>query len=125
MSRIKDVPVYAEHDSQVSAKLYNLWRRVRLHLALPIRLKLLEHEGVVLLLEEQAWVCVDERNNDMPILAWLMFEDKNRDALHVPIDCRLNYYHFTAPRLCEPALSWMESELDRLLCEEQGEQGGH
>lgn len=118
MSRTSEVPAYAQRDCEVQAALYNLWRRAKRHLRLPIRIQIPgPHHGAVLVLEEREWVCVDERNNDLPLLAWLGFEDQGRDALHLPVRCKLNYYHYAASRLRQPALESMKEELERRLRE--------
>lgn len=111
------VPVFAERTDEVEARLYNLWRRARLHLELPLRLPLPELTGMVMLLDEESWVCVDERLNDVPVLAWIGFEDRHRDALHLPVRCRLNYYHYAASKIRAEALAELETVLDAAVRE--------
>ncbi len=111
------VPVFAERTEEVEARLYNLWRRARLHLELPLRLPLPELTGMVMLLDERGWVCVDERLNDVPVLAWIEFEDRHRDALHLPVRCRLNYYHYAASKIRAEALVELEAVLDAAVRE--------
>ncbi len=111
------VPVFAERTDEVEARLYNLWRRARLHLELPLRLPLPELTGMVMLLDERGWVCVDERLNDVPVLAWIEFEDRHRDALHLPVRCRLNYYHYAASKIRAEALAELEAVLDAAVRE--------
>lgn len=117
MSRVVDIPYLAQRHYEVDAKLYNLWRRAKRHLHMPLRLPLEGYSSFVMLLEEQAWICVDERQNDLPILAWLEFEDKGRNALHLPVTCKLNYYHFAASRVRVRSLELMQLELDKRLHE--------
>ncbi len=52
MSRVKDVPVYAQRVEEVDAALYNLWRRAKMHLTLPIPIPVPDQHGMVMLLEE-------------------------------------------------------------------------
>ncbi len=115
MSRIGEVPVYAQRPDEVSASLYNLWRRAKLHWPCPIRLQLSVQPGVVMILEEREWICADTRQNDLPILAWVEFEDRNRNALHLPVGCMLNYYHFAASRLRAEVLAAAERALEEKL----------
>jgi len=115
VSRVGEVPCYARRPDQVDAGLYNLWRRARLHLPLPIRIPLPEQAGVAMIVEEREWVCVNVRQNDLPILAWVEFEDENRSALHTPVRCQLNYYHFAASRYRAMALQVMAEELEQRL----------
>jgi len=115
VSRVADLPIYAQRQEQVSSTLYNLWRRAKIHFTLPIRIVFADRAGLVLILEKQEWVCADESQNDLPVLAWVDFEDKERDALHVPIQCKLNYYHYAASKLRVPALELMEKTLETWL----------
>lgn len=115
MSRLDGVPYYSRQDDEVDATLYNLWRRAKLHFSLPMRLPLEGYQGLVMIVEESAWVCADETLNDIPVLAWLEFEDQSRDALHLPIKCKLNYYHHAASRIRQHTLELMQNELEKCL----------
>lgn len=115
MSRVGDVPVYAQREDEVSARLYNLWRRAKLHFTLPLRIPLEGFRGLVMVLEEHEWVCVNERENDLPVLAWVEFKDQGRDALHLSVKCKLNHYHFAATKIRAQSLLIMESELEKKL----------
>lgn len=115
MSRIDDVPVYEQRPDVVEAKLYNLWRRTRLHFTLPMRLEFDEMPGVVMILDDDEWVCVNARQNDLPLLAWVGFANQGRDSLHAPVACKLNYYHYAASKYRARVLKLMESELIRRL----------
>lgn len=115
MSRIADVPYCAQRDDEVEAKLYNLWRRAKRRFTMPLRLPLLDYPGFVMILEARAWVCADERQNDIPILAWVEFEDEGRDALHLPVKCKLNYYHFAASKVRAHSLELVQAELEKRL----------
>lgn len=115
MSRVEGMPVYAQHDEVVSAKLYNLWRRAKLHFDLPVRIPLADFRGLVMVLDEHEWACVDERGNDMPVLAWVEFEDQKRDAIHLPVKCKLNHYHYAALKVHTRSLELMEAELEKRL----------
>ena len=119
MSRIGDVPYLAQRNDEVGARLYNLWRRAKLHFTLPMRLPLVDYAGFVMILDENEWVCVDERQNDIPILAWVEFEDKGRDTLHLPVKCKLNYYHFAASKVRTHSLSLMQDELEKRLQDDE------
>lgn len=121
MSRVGEVPVYAQREDRLEAELYNLWRRARLHLPLPIRFDVPGHAGAEMIIEEHEWVCVNGLQNDLPILAWVEFEDEHRDALHLPVPCKLNYYHFAASRLRAAALEAARETLDELLHPKRGE----
>ncbi len=115
MSRIADVPYCAQRDDVIEAKLYNLWRRAKRRFTMPLRLPLLDYPGFVMILEAHDWVCADERQNDIPILAWVEFEDEGRDALHLPVKCKLNYYHFAASKVRAHSLELVQAELEKRL----------
>jgi len=115
MSRVADMPIYEQHQVAVSAPYYNLWRRARLHLKFPLRFSLESYRDLVMIIDNDEWLCADESNNDFPVLCWLDFEDKNRDNLHLPVKCHLNYYHFAAHKIHADILKLIEKELTLLL----------
>lgn len=115
MSRVAGKAIYQQQQDEVTAKLYNLWRRAKLHFKFPIRFPLIGYRGLVMILDEDEWLCIDENNNDMPIICWLDFVDQGRDALHVPVKCTRNYYHFAADKIREHVLELTEEELDKML----------
>ena len=114
-TRIHDMPVYAAREEQVDAALYNLWRRARLHLKLPMRVALPELKSMVLIVEHDCWVVVDERQFDLPVLAWLAFQDSGRDSLHTTVNCTMNYYHYMASHLRVKALARLRETLETRL----------
>ena len=117
MSRIDEVPIYEQRDENVSAKLFNLWRRARQHLAFPLHLEITTLTGIEMIIDDRTWVCVNTRQNDLPVLAWVDFDFQGRTALHAPVACKLNYYHYAASRLRAGVLEAMEQELQKRLDE--------
>ena len=114
-TRIHDMPVYASQSEQLAAPLYNLWRRARLHLALPLRIELPQLKQMALILEPDCWVVVDQVQYDLPVLAWVEFQDTGRSSLHTPVTCTLNYYHYMASQLRGRVLTLLEQELEARL----------
>lgn len=112
VTRIHDMPVYAARTEQVEAPLYNLWRRARLHLNMPLRIELPQLKQMVLILEEDCWVVVDQVQYDFPVMAWVDFEDAGRSSLHTPVSCTLNYYHHLASQLQGKVLMLMTEALE-------------
>ncbi|NOZ10554.1 MAG: hypothetical protein GXP09_05915 [Gammaproteobacteria bacterium] len=110
-TRIYDMPVYAIRTDEIDAPLYNLWRRAYLHLQLPTRIQLPDLKQMALILEEDSWVVVDQCQYDLPVLAWIDFQDNDRTALHTPVTCQLNYYHHMANHLREKVLILMGTAL--------------
>lgn len=95
-ARLAEMPVIARRDDYLEADVFNLWRRARMRLGSPIRLTGLGLRQIEMILTDTYWVCVDAVQYDCPILAWVGLDDRNRDSLHKPIPCTLNYYHFGA-----------------------------
>jgi hypothetical protein len=114
-TRIGDLPVYAGRDDRIEARHYNLWRRARSRFGSPLRLPLAGVPGMELILDEREWVVVDTRQGDLPVLAWVGFGDAGRSALHEPVRCTLNYYHFAATRLRAKVLAILEQVLEERL----------
>ena len=114
-TRIDSMPVYAARLERVDAGLYNLWRRARLHLPMPLRIDLPELKSMALIVEQDNWVVVDPRQYDLPVLAWVKFQDQGRSSLHTPVPCTLNYYHFMASQLRRQVLVLMEQRLEQYL----------
>jgi len=115
VTRIHDMPVYAVRTDQIEAPLYNLWRRARLHLELPLRIDLPGLKQMVLILEEDSWVVVDQCQYDLPVLAWVGFQDAGRTTLHTPVTCTVNYYHYMASHLRKKVLTRMGEALETRL----------
>ncbi len=114
-TRIHDMPVYEAHSELVDAAVYNLWRRARLHLCMPLHIDLPELKQMALILEEDSWVVVNTSQYDLPVMAWVEFQDNARDALHTPVACTLNYYHYLASHLHDKVLSCMAETLESML----------
>ena len=51
----------------------------------------------------------------------MAFEDQGRDALHVPVTCKLNYYHFAASKVRAQALGQMKTLLEQRLHEDNND----
>jgi len=114
-TRIHDMQAYEVHAAKVDAVLFNLWRRVRLHLKLPARLALPALKSMELILEEDCWVLVDSRHYDLPMIAWLNFQDAGRSSLHTPVSCTENYYHYMAAQFRERVLREIATAFEKYL----------
>ncbi len=115
VTRINDMPVYGAQTEQMEASLYNLWRRARLHLHMPLRIELPGLKQMVLIVEDDCWVVVDQSQYDLPVLAWVDFQDTGRTTLHKPVTCTLNFYHYLASHLREKVLARMGEALKSRL----------
>jgi len=119
-TRIDNMPVMASRPTEIDATVYNLWRRARVHLGPNIRLQMPDLPQIVLILDEASWVVVNERQHDLPILAWVDFQDAHRDSIHKPVACTLNYYHYMASSLRGRVLEKMAVVLERRLKKQRG-----
>ncbi len=113
--RLAQMPIMAQRAETIDASIYNIWRRARTRWGSPIRLALPELKHIDLVLSDTYWVCVDRVQYDAPVLAWIAFEDHERSAVHLPIACKLNYYHFAASAVRAKTLKLMEQELGERL----------
>lgn len=119
-SRYDSVPDFARRADQVPARLYNLWRLARARIGLPLELDLPGLKGLQLVIEEDAWVCIDPLLSDLPILAWTGFERCGRSSLVEPVACELRYYHFGGSMVRGRVLELMERLLDERLGQAAG-----
>ncbi len=114
-TRINDMPVYESRTETLDASIYNLWRRARLHVEMPLRIEMPELKQMALILEDDSWVVVDQCQYDLPVLAWIEFQDSERSTLHTPVTCTLNYYHYLASHIREKVLRLMSKDLEARL----------
>jgi len=116
MNRTKDTPIYEQRNDTVDARLFNLWRRARIHELLPQRFEEPDTTpGIAIIADISEWVCVNIAANDLPILAWVDFENRERNSLHIPVCCKLNYYHFAASRYRARSLEILYAGLEQCL----------
>lgn len=113
--RLARMPVMAQRVDAIEARYYNIWRRARTRWGAPMRLVLPGLREINLILDDQYWVCVDAVKYDAPVLAWIDMEDENRSSLHLPISCKVNYYHFAASAVRAKSLDLMEKILTERL----------
>jgi hypothetical protein len=103
-SYLTDILVYETIITTVSAEHFNLVQIALKRLGSQIRLELPKLRTLDFLLDEETWIIVDRSLNDIPVMAWLDFETKDR-SLHEPLKCTLNLYHAHAtiiqPRVIE------------------------
>lgn len=107
----RNFPVLESERTIISAPRYN---RVRLALSLlenPARLDLTGIHDLQLVLNDDAWLCIDTGLGNLPVLAWKEFDTIHRRGLHEPISCRVDYYNLHAELIKGRVLDIM----DRLL----------
>lgn len=113
-TRLDEVPALWVFAATVDAAHYNRVRRALMHLGEPIRFSLKELRDLDVLLGEEAWLCVDRSNNDLPVIAWTAFQGR-RDALHTPVACEMRYFHSHCAMIVKRVLDEIDAEVDRLL----------
>ena len=117
-ARLSDMPIMAQRDDHLDAGVFNVWRRARNRWGDPIRLEGIGLKQMEIILTDRYWVCVDVIRHDCPIIAWVDIEGGDRNSLHKPITCKLNYYHFAASALRAKALGKIKQVLEGRLREE-------
>jgi hypothetical protein len=111
--RIRDLPVYAARRTEIPAARFNRARLALLRLGAPIALHLKPLKHMAVIVDDDAWICIDEVLNEYPVVAWTDFDVGGRSALHVPVKCRLLLYHEHAERILDIVLD----NMDRMLAE--------
>lgn len=110
---IDDFPALRIMQKTISAYDYN---RIRLGLSrekLPWRLNLETFRCLQCVLDETAWVCYDECQDDLPILAWTEFNVSQRESLESPVSCQLRLYHTHAGLVMGPALDALVEAVEK------------
>ena len=90
------MPIMAQRKTTLDAQIFNNWRLQAPELGDRIDIALQGLKTMHFVLTPDFWIVVDAANYDAPILAWMDFKIADRENLHNPIACTLNYYHFAA-----------------------------
>ena len=114
-SRLNDIPIIKSVPSYVGATHFNRVRLSQLRLDNSLRLELFSLRGLDIVIEDDAWVCIDRTLGDLPVLAWTDFDKNNRQGLHQPVPCKLRFYHNHADLICGTVLDDLGRILERRL----------
>lgn len=114
-SRIDDVPKLKTEPTWIDGSIYNQARLALIRLDDPLRIKLPGLRGMDILMDGQAWVCVDRSLYDLPVLAWTDFAPRDRNTLHTPVECLLHFYHIHADLIGDTILEALHRELTSRL----------
>jgi len=114
-ARLADMPIMAQRQDMIDAKIFNLWRRYRLLPDAQQRFRLKGLKSMRFVLADHFWAVADSANYDAPVLAWVDFNMSNRSALHEPVSCRVNYYHFAASAIRSRTLEMMAAMMEEQL----------
>ena len=115
--RLDDLPVYELRNTSIRAADYNLVKIALKRLGSPLRLEIPRLRSLDFILEEDTWVIVDRSLNDIPIIAWINFDEKHRPGLHEPVECERRTYHVHALIIVDKALEAMQLMLGERLAE--------
>ena len=99
----------------IEAAYYNRVRLALLRIGNPLRVGLPGLRGLEAIVDSDTWTVVDSLRTDNPVLAWCDFEVASRQALHEPVQCRLNLYHNQAGLIMGTALEALQLELKKRL----------
>ena len=108
----EDYPTLRVMHKTITADDYN---RIRIGLSrekLPWRIKLTRIRCLQFVLNETAWVCIDECQDDLPIMAWADFNTEQRESLEDPVSCRLHLYHTHAGLVMGNALDALVESIE-------------
>ncbi len=114
-SRLNDIPIIKSVPSYVGATHFNRVRLSQLRLDESLRLELFSLRGLDIVIENDAWVCIDRTLGDLPVLAWTDFDKNSRNGLHQPVPCKLRFYHNHADLICGTVLDDLGRILERRL----------
>ena len=114
-SRLNDIPIIKSVPSYVGATHFNRVRLSQLRLDESLRLELFSLRGLDIVIDDDAWVCIDRTLGDLPVLAWTDFDKNNRNGLHQPVPCKLRFYHNHADLICGTVLDDLGRILERRL----------
>ena len=116
--RVRDLTPLRSFPKSVEARYYNRIRVALKRLGNPLEVELdgdLRQTGMSL--NDSEWLCVDRARDNLPLLAWSDFDVKQRDALHVPVQCTLHLYHAHAGLLIGRILPILDRILQQRLAD--------
>ena len=88
----------------ITADDYNKIRIGLSHEKLPWLTSLKQFRCLQCVLDETTWACIDECQNNLPILAWTDFKVSERESLGSPVQCQLLLFHVHAGLIMGSAL---------------------
>lgn len=110
-----DIPPLRTMPKEIPAGCYNRVRLALIRLGKPLRINLTRHRGLVIVLSDAAWYCVDSLAEDQLIMVWREFASAGRDDLTEPVACELLLYHHCAGLVMGSALGDLEQAIEARL----------
>jgi len=114
-TRLTNIPVYESASAEIAAARYNRVRLALARLGCPLSMHINELKHMSLILENDAWICVDEVFNEFPVVAWTDFQTRDRQGLHMAVPCRVLKYHEHADRIMATVMNAMDRMLEEQL----------
>jgi hypothetical protein len=105
--RLDQIPTLHTRPARIDARLYNEIRLAVIRANGTLRIPLAGLRGMDMILDRRAWICVDRTFYDLPVMAWADFGSAARDNLHLPVGCRVHYYHIHADFITGTVLNAM------------------
>ncbi|MDH5216551.1 MAG: hypothetical protein OEX19_02575 [Gammaproteobacteria bacterium] len=100
----------------IDAVCYNHARLALLRIGKPLRIELQDHRGLVIILDNDSWLCVDSVSDDQPIMMWCEFDtSRHNTALNEDVPCLLHLYHNQAGLIMGSALDALNLSLSEIL----------
>jgi hypothetical protein len=110
-TKLQNLPVYQNFTDEVDIELY---RQVRLLLSRrghSLNIDLPGLRDLRLVLEKDAWICIDTLLDDLPVMAWTGFDKKSVFAQDTNVKCELIYYHSQAAVIVDSILHSLRREM--------------
>ncbi len=113
-NKLHNLPVYQTFADAVDIDLYRKVRLKVLRRGRPFMIDLPGLRDLRLVLEKDAWICIDTLLDDLPVMAWTGFEKASVFDRSGSIPCELNYYHSQAAVIVDSILHSLSREMDLL-----------
>ena len=114
-SKLSDIPILKTLPTYVEAAIYNRIRIASKRLSYPLRIELTNLRGLDVIVDDEAWVCVDRSLKDLPILAWTDFDVRQRQSLTAGVPCQLRFFHSHADLISGSVLGLTYRRLEERL----------
>jgi hypothetical protein len=114
-SKLEGIPRYDSRSTELPAALFNEIRLALIRLGQSLRFPIEGLRNLEIILDKETWIVVDASLNDIPVVAWVDFEDEHRSSLHQPMKCMVYSYHAHADIIIDKVLEALHEELDARL----------
>lgn len=116
-TKLQNLPVYQNFTDTVDIDIY---RQVTLLLSRhghSLSIDLPGLRDLRLVLEKDAWICIDTLLDDLPVMAWTGFDKKSVFASD-SVECELIYYHSQAAVIVDSIIHSLRREMSLMASQE-------